>query len=153
MILCMYRPVMPVPVIWRPSLSSGGLAKVLFPAVHFPVYKEVGKENEAAHLHSYLNASNWYCLHVTTPMILGCCPKHSCKRAKKLRRIKVCSNSSPFCHLWCFTGFQACFVCSIILQHRLIFTEDNVKILNPFILLKVLSKIYCINRIGATEKN
>lgn len=54
----MYRPVMPVPVIWRPSLSSGGLAKILFPAVHFPVYKEVGKENETAHIHSYLNASN-----------------------------------------------------------------------------------------------
>lgn len=91
-------------VTQRPSLSSG-LAKTSFPAVHLPVYKEVEKQNEAAHLHSYLNASNWCCLHVI-PTIPGCCPKRSCKRAKELSRTKVCSNSSLFYHLWCFIGFQ-----------------------------------------------
>lgn len=66
------------------SCDMGGLAKILLATLHFPLHK-VGKENETAYLHSYLNASNCYCLHIT-PMILGCCPKHSCKKSQKTQK-------------------------------------------------------------------
>lgn len=115
------------------SCDMGRLAKILLPTVHFPLYK-VGKENETDHLHEcqQLIPSAYH------PHDPGLLPKILLqKEPKNSEESKFAVTLPFFCHLWCFIGSQISFACCFILCHRLTFTEENVKILNPFILLKV----------------
>lgn len=133
-----------VPVTQELSLSSGSPTKTLFPTVHIPKKEWEQRTRQLTYIAILCYASNWHCLHVMH-MILGHWLKQSSKGARKLNGIKVYCNSCPFWLHWCFIymlcySLHALIACSAILCHGLIFRDNNVKILNPFLIWKVQTK-------------